>query len=65
MREDPTAYRVADGALQIDVPNGDIYGTGNTGPTNFILQNAPPGDWTLETKVDGSAVHRAVPAGAA
>jgi regulation of enolase protein 1 (concanavalin A-like superfamily) len=37
------------------VPNGDIYGTNNTGPTNFILQNAPPGDWTVETKVDGSA----------
>ncbi len=34
--------------------NGDIYGTDNTGPTNFILQTAPTGDWTLETKVDGS-----------
>jgi PKD repeat protein len=54
-REDPTAYRVADGSLHIDVPSGDIFGTGNTGPTNFILQNAPSGDWTLETKVDGSA----------
>ena len=54
VREDPTAYRVSGGALRIDVPNGDIYGTGNTGPTNFILQTAPSGDWTLETKVDGS-----------
>ena len=27
----------------------------NTGPTNFILQTAPTGDWTVETKVDGSA----------
>ncbi|MEU8264702.1 ThuA domain-containing protein [Micromonospora sp. NPDC048999] len=54
VREDPTAYRVSGGALRIDVPNGDIYGTGNTGPTNFILQTAPAGDWTLETKVDGS-----------
>ncbi|WP_431729896.1 ThuA domain-containing protein [Verrucosispora sp. TAA-831] len=53
LREDATAYLVADGALRIDVPNGDIYGTDNTGPTNFILQNAPDGDWTLETKVDG------------
>ena len=35
-------------------PTGDIYGTGNTGPTNFVLQTAPTGDWTLETKVDGS-----------
>ncbi|MFE9184519.1 ThuA domain-containing protein [Micromonospora haikouensis] len=54
LREDAATYRVTGGALQIDVPNGDIYGTGNTGPTNFILQTAPSGDWTLETKVDGS-----------
>ncbi|MEV0807535.1 ThuA domain-containing protein [Micromonospora sp. NPDC050200] len=54
LREDPAAYRVTGGALRIDVPKGDIYGTNNTGPTNFILQTAPAGDWTLETKVDGS-----------
>ncbi|TDC56533.1 DUF1349 domain-containing protein [Micromonospora sp. KC207] len=54
LREDPAAYRVTGGALRIDVPSGDIYGTGNTGPTNFVLQTAPAGDWTLETKVDGS-----------
>ncbi|MEU4676585.1 ThuA domain-containing protein [Micromonospora sp. NPDC023737] len=54
LREDGTGYRVTGGALRIDVPNGDIYGTDNTGPANFILQNAPTGDWTLETKVDGS-----------
>ncbi|GGM50325.1 hypothetical protein GCM10011608_39060 [Micromonospora sonchi] len=54
LREDPSAYRVSGGKLHIDVPNGDIYGTDNTGPTNFILQNAPNGDWTMETKIDGS-----------
>ncbi|RKN44375.1 ThuA domain-containing protein [Micromonospora endolithica] len=54
LREDPNGYRVTGGALRIDVPNGDIYGTDNTGPENFILQTAPAGDWTLETKVDGS-----------
>ncbi|MEV1331185.1 ThuA domain-containing protein [Micromonospora costi] len=54
LRENATGYRVTGGALRIDVPNGDIYGTGNTGPANFILQTAPSGDWTLETKVDGS-----------
>ncbi|MEV8513509.1 ThuA domain-containing protein [Dactylosporangium sp. NPDC051484] len=55
VREDPTGYRLLNGALQIDVPNGDIYGTGNTAPKNFILQKAPNGDFTIETKVDGSA----------
>jgi regulation of enolase protein 1 (concanavalin A-like superfamily) len=54
VREDAATYRVTDGALRIDVPNGDIYTGGNTGPTNFILQNAPSGDWTAQTKVDGS-----------
>jgi len=54
-REDPAAYRIDGGELRIDVPNGDIYGTGNTGPANFILQTAPTGDWTLQTRVDGSA----------
>ena len=54
VREDTTKYRVAGGALQVDVPNGDIYGTGNTNPANFILQKAPTGDFTIETKVDGS-----------
>ncbi len=57
VREDPTAYRVTGGQLRIDVPNGDIYGSGNSGPTNFILQTAPSGDWTLETKVDGSLLN--------
>ncbi|GLY93850.1 ThuA domain-containing protein [Actinoplanes sp. NBRC 103695] len=57
VREDPATYRVTGGALRIDVPNGDIYGTGNTGPANFILQAAPSGDWTLETKVDGSLLN--------
>ena len=54
VREDPATYRVIDGQLRIDVPSGDIYTDNNTGPTNFILQTAPEGDWTLETKVDGS-----------
>jgi cytochrome c len=57
VREDPATYRVTDGALRIDVPNGDIYTGNNTGPTNFILQNAPEGDWTLQTKVDGSLLN--------
>ncbi|MFG1992600.1 ThuA domain-containing protein [Actinoplanes sp. NPDC048988] len=57
VREDPTAYRIADGSLRIDTPAGDIYGGGNTAPKNFILQKVPSGDWTVETKVDGSALN--------
>ncbi|MFC0629373.1 ThuA domain-containing protein [Kribbella deserti] len=55
VRPDTAAYRQAGGQLEIDTSKGDIYGTGNTGPKNLMLQPAPAGDWTIETKVDGSA----------
>ncbi|WP_322786261.1 ThuA domain-containing protein [Catelliglobosispora koreensis] len=54
VRENTAGYRLNGGSLTIDIPNGDIYGTGNSGPANFILQNAPQGDWVAQTKVDGS-----------
>ncbi|MGP3970053.1 ThuA domain-containing protein [Streptomyces sp. 6N223] len=55
VRSDPSAREVADGALRIDSSDGDIYGGSNTDPDNLILQPAPEGDWTIETKVDASA----------
>ncbi|GII59698.1 hypothetical protein Pth03_80870 [Planotetraspora thailandica] len=55
VRPDPTAVRVTGGNLEIDLSKGDIYGTDNSNPKNFILQTPPAGDWTVETKVDGSA----------
>ncbi|WP_406045082.1 ThuA domain-containing protein [Micromonospora sp. NBC_00898] len=55
VREDPAGYRLANGQLEIDTSAGDIYGTPNSDPKNFMLQSAPGGDWTIETKVDGSA----------
>ncbi|MFG6201294.1 ThuA domain-containing protein [Nonomuraea sp. JJY05] len=56
VRPDATAARVGNGKLALDTTTGDIYGTGNSGPKNFILQTAPSGDWTLETKLDASAL---------
>ncbi|MGW5265905.1 ThuA domain-containing protein [Microbispora sp. NPDC004025] len=56
VRSDPATLRVTGGNLEIDTTTGDIYGTPNGAPKNFILQKAPSGDWTLETKVDGSAL---------
>ncbi|TCO32546.1 glucose/arabinose dehydrogenase [Kribbella steppae] len=55
VRPDPAAFRVAGDALEIDTGNGDIYQGGNTNPKNLMLQPAPDGDWTIETKVDASA----------
>ncbi|RGA02802.1 DUF1349 domain-containing protein, partial [Microbispora triticiradicis] len=57
VRYDATAARVSGGQLQLDTTKGDIYGSDNSNPKNFILQTAPSGDWTLETKVDGSALN--------
>jgi cytochrome c len=59
VRPDPAHERVTGGNLEIDTSNGDIYTTPNSGPTNFTLQNPPAGDWTVETKVDGSAFNQA------
>jgi len=55
VRPDPAAYRVTGDALEIDTGQGDIYQGGNTNPSNLMLQPAPDGDWTIETKVDASA----------
>ncbi|GAB3881743.1 hypothetical protein GCM10029964_038320 [Kibdelosporangium lantanae] len=59
VRPDPTAMRVTGGNLEIDTTKGDIYGTDNSGPKNFVLQTPPNGDWTVETKLDGSAFNEA------
>ncbi|RAW17647.1 PQQ-dependent sugar dehydrogenase [Phytoactinopolyspora halophila] len=62
LRPDASGYRVADGQLEVDTSDGDIYETGDSDPANFFLQPAPhasgdgPDDWTVETKVDGSAL---------
>ncbi len=56
VRPDAATAKVTGGNLELTTTTGDIYGTGNSGPKNFILQTAPSGDWTLETKVDASAL---------
>ncbi len=56
VRPDSTTAKVTGGNLELTTVTGDIYGTGNSGTKNFILQTAPTGDWTLETKVDASAL---------
>ncbi|MGJ7442608.1 ThuA domain-containing protein [Aquipuribacter sp. MA13-6] len=57
VRPEPSALSVADGKLTLLTPNGDIYTTPNAASvTNFVLQDAPEGDWTVETKLDTSAL---------
>ncbi|GAA1645514.1 hypothetical protein GCM10009744_40340 [Kribbella alba] len=59
VRPDPTAYRVTGGAAEIDTSKGDIYQGTASNPKNLLLQPAPDGDWTVETKVDASSFNEA------
>jgi cytochrome c len=59
VRGDPSSYRVTGGNLEIDTTAGDIFGSPNGTPKNFILQKAPAGTWTAETKVDASTFNEA------
>jgi cytochrome c len=51
VRYDPAALEQTGGALNLETSGGDIYGTGDTGPSNFVLQDQPAGDWSVETEV--------------
>ena len=55
LRYDPAHLTVADGRLTLETTPGDVFGTDNSGPKNFVLQTAPDGDWVMETEVDASA----------
>jgi regulation of enolase protein 1 (concanavalin A-like superfamily) len=49
---------VADGHLKIATEPGDINGNNPITPRNFILQDAPEGDWVAETKFKAPLKHR-------
>ncbi|MBY5163860.1 ThuA domain-containing protein [Salsipaludibacter albus] len=51
VRADASEVEVADGHLSITTDLGDINGTDNGDPRNMILQDAPDGDWTIETRM--------------
>src|SRR5690606_16948689 len=57
VRPDADHLRVRDGKLELDATTGDIYGTDNGTPGNFVLQQLD-GDWTVETLVDASTLTR-------
>ena len=58
VRPDPEHMRVVDGHLELDATTGDIYGTDNGTPNNFVVQDLGDGDWTVETLVDASTLTR-------
>ncbi|MFD4256242.1 ThuA domain-containing protein [Streptomyces sp. NPDC058534] len=57
-RPDLNTIRMADGALSIDTEPGDINGSANDDPENLVLQDAPDGDWVVETRMRGDLKER-------
>ncbi|HYH71960.1 MAG TPA: ThuA domain-containing protein [Nocardioides sp.] len=49
---------VTGGHLKIGTEPGDINGNNPVQPRNFILQDAPEGDWVAETKLKAPLKHR-------
>ena len=58
VRYDAGHVTVADGQLRIQTQPGDINAGNNDDPRNFVLQDVPDGDWTVETRVTPSMLHR-------
>ena len=58
MRYNSHTASVADGHLKIGTEPGDINGNNPVQPRNFILQDAPEGDWVAETKLKAPLKHR-------
>ena len=50
--------QVADGHLKITTEPGDINGNNPVKPRNFILQDAPEGDWVATTRFKAPMKHR-------
>lgn len=48
---DLTRLRLATGQVEIDTTNADFNGTNNAPIPNLLLQEAPDGDWVMETKM--------------
>ncbi|WP_447007710.1 ThuA domain-containing protein [Saccharothrix isguenensis] len=58
VRPDLGSMRMGGGVLSIDTLPGDINGGNNDDPRNFVLQNAPAGDWTVETRLAAPVVEQ-------
>lgn len=58
VRYDSNHAEVADGHLKIETQPGDINGGNPISPRNFILTEAPDGDWVATTKFTAPMLHR-------
>jgi len=51
VRHEPDGYAVADGKLTLPAAHGDFFGDGANNNPNILLQPAPSGAWTVETRL--------------
>lgn len=58
VRYDSNHLEVADGHLKIETQPGDINGSNPVSPRNFVLTEAPEGDWVATTKLKAPLKHR-------
>jgi cytochrome c len=58
VRYDSAHMSFVDGQLRIRTQDGDINGGDNNGPRNFVLQDLPSGDWSVETRVTPAMLHQ-------
>ncbi|QGH70029.1 ThuA domain-containing protein [Pseudactinotalea sp. HY158] len=58
VRYNPDNLSVHDGKLHISTQPGDVNNDNPISPENFILQSAPEGDWTIETRFQAPLEHR-------
>ena len=58
VRYDSSKVAVTDGQLRIETQPGDINGDNPIAPRNFILQDLPDGDWTIQTRLTPTMLHR-------
>jgi regulation of enolase protein 1 (concanavalin A-like superfamily) len=58
VRYDADAVEVTDGHLEVTTQPGDINGNNPLNPRNFVLQDAPEGDWVATTRFKAPLKHR-------
>ncbi|MDA0180072.1 ThuA domain-containing protein [Solirubrobacter phytolaccae] len=51
VRHEPGGYTVADGKLTLPAAHGDFFANGANNNPNMLLQPAPTGPWTMETRL--------------
>ncbi|MFD0785095.1 Ig-like domain-containing protein, partial [Micromonospora azadirachtae] len=58
VRYNSSKVAMTDGQLRVETQLGDINAGNPVSPRNFILQDLPDGDWTIQTRLTPTMLHR-------